>query len=461
MIELTNDHFAFSVGEGDYAILNAETLDVFKYSGTKEGLSKAVVTESACQSEKGCPCADVRMPEGTLAAVTLCVSENCNLACKYCYADAGAYGQSQGKNMTIDDMRLMFERLIMIYPSGVMGITFFGGEPMLAFSQIEKFVEYVSSTTKKRGLRTPLFALVTNGTLIDSHAWQVFNDYSFHVTVSLDGPKDVNDAMRVYAHGNASVHDDVASNLINQVKRTFSLCAEATLTLDFFLSYRQGTIESYMKSFFHLGFDSVSPFLAESKETDWQDKKIVQNVTYFYSDFTDYCFMSLLASDDSYLHVPSFILKPIISILKKQKRTGCSAGKESLFYTYSGDVYPCQMYYGNPKYAIGNIDNLEELQRTVQNRQRLTCENVSDCETCFSRGFCSLWCPGGAFLFAGSETNANPARCLIQRIVAERVICGLVSVFKSNEADRFIRNMTKLSNKFSRSSFFEGNDYVI
>lgn len=455
MKDSINKYFAFSANDENYAVINAETLDIFKFSGDIEGLLEAIDEKGVSQSERACSCSGVGNPDEVLASVTLCVSENCNLACKYCYADAGAYGQSRGRNMTFEDMVVMFEKLIGVYPRGAMGITFFGGEPMLAFSQIEKFVKYVCAITKKNGLRTPLFAIVTNGTLIDDHAWSVFNEYSFNVTVSLDGPKDVNDAMRVYASGNTSVYDDVKRNLRSRKERTFPLVAEATLTLDYFLSYTSGEVESYMKSFFDLGFDSVSPFLAESKEADWENPETVQAVSIFHKDLTDYCLGNLLLSEDDYSRVPSFILKPIISILKKQKRTGCSAGKESLFYVSSGDIYPCQMYYGDSSYAIGNIDDLEGLRRTIRTQKRLGCEDVPACRSCFSRNFCSLWCPGGAFLFTGSETNVNPARCLIQKAVAERVVCGLVDIFESSNADRFIHNLKLLSSKYSRSIYFE------
>ena len=124
------------------------------------------------------------MASRPLKYLTLVVTGQCNLACRYCY---------RGK-ATQDVMR--FEHARMAIDLGALkGVPFHiqisGGEPLLAWDVVLEILQYVRS----RGLNVTI-GLQTNGTLITGAIARVFLDYGVQVGVSLDGPVIVHNQLR-------------------------------------------------------------------------------------------------------------------------------------------------------------------------------------------------------------------------------------------------------------------------
>lgn len=453
MIYLGDKCYCLDRQDGSYVIFNADTMQIFIHRGN--------IVDFKLKRDDECPKNIDKLQkkdstlENTLVSLTICISERCNLACKYCYANGGNYGRDSDMDMTFEDMKLMFEDLLKLYPRGIINYTFFGGEPMLAFRDIVKFVNYVLEESGKRNLYTPHFAIITNGTLITEEAWEFFNKYNVSVTVSLDGSKEINDEMRVYLNSNKSVYDTVEKNITKQGERNFLLVAEATLGMFFFRKYVPGSVSKYIETFNKLGFDSVSPFVAESGDLDYTETQFVIGVENFYQDLVDY-YMELMLNQNQYEKVPSYILSVIVNILLKKSKKTCSAGKESLFYTKSGDVYPCQMYYGDTSNKIANISELELLQNRVNSKKKILRSEISQCNECFANRFCTMWCPGGAYMFAGCEHGVDPVRCIVQKAIGERMIYWISKIFESDKRGIFVQNVRSLSVKYSVHSFLGG-----
>lgn len=134
------------------------------------------------------------------------VSEDCNLACDYCY-----YSTCQGKPEGVRHIdEVLLEKFIaefMGLSRGTVSFAWQGGEPLLAgLPFFEKVVELQASYAP-RGT-TISNALQTNGTLI-TERWAAFlKRYNFLVGVSLDGPAALHDQRRIDASGTGS-HDRV------------------------------------------------------------------------------------------------------------------------------------------------------------------------------------------------------------------------------------------------------------
>ncbi|WAM32770.1 radical SAM/SPASM domain-containing protein [Caldicellulosiruptor morganii] len=401
----------------------------------------------------------IEWDDGFLLSVTMCSAETCNLKCKYCYANLGTYNNIDRTSkaiMTFEDYKLFFEKILKIFPRGVVNYTFFGGEPMLGFEEIVKFVEYITDVCEKNNLIKPHFAIVTNGTLIDEYAWEIFEKYHFAVTISLDGPKEVNDRMRIFRDEHQSVFDTVKHNLEKCSGRTHVLVAEATLGEFFFRNYRKNYAREYFDTFINLGFDSVSPYFAEMSNTNYMvtnDANLRDGIKQFYYDLVDYSF-ELLLDDNKCMSIPNFIASTIINIVTRKEKNVCAAGKKSIFYTASGDVYPCQMYYLSKYKKLGNIADENELKKNIKSYKLISRNEISECKSCFAVSFCNFWCPGASYQFANNEYAVNKVRCIIQKSIGERVIYNLALMFENEEKKAiFIRNLRKLSHLYSWKKF--------
>src|SRR5580693_8887054 len=75
-------------------------------------------------------------------------------------------------------------------------ITFFGGETLMNFPLLKQVVTYASQRAAEQG-RTIDFSLTTNATLLTPAIIEFLSENKIGVTVSMDGPADLHDKLRV------------------------------------------------------------------------------------------------------------------------------------------------------------------------------------------------------------------------------------------------------------------------
>jgi uncharacterized protein len=140
---------------------------------------------------------------GNLGVLWKTVSEDCNLACNYCYY-SNCGGKPGPRINRIDSAVLeKFIREYMAMSQGSASFAWQGGEPLLA--GLDFFKEVVSLQAAYAPAHTAISnALQTNGTLITDEWAAFFRKYRFLVGVSIDGPLDIHDARRVDSRGQGS-----------------------------------------------------------------------------------------------------------------------------------------------------------------------------------------------------------------------------------------------------------------
>ena len=135
--------------------------------------------------------------------ITLELTEVCNMRCKYCiYHDGqGGFREFGKKMMDFEVAKLAIDDLMKNSDGGLVHVTFYGGEPLVNYDVLKKSIEYCQ---EKYGDREIKYAMTTNGTLITSEIAEFLAKVRCVVTVSLDGPKEMNDKYRVFADGRGS-----------------------------------------------------------------------------------------------------------------------------------------------------------------------------------------------------------------------------------------------------------------
>lgn len=131
------------------------------------------------------------------------VSEDCNLACDYCYYSTA--GGVPNKPVRVMEPALL-ERFISQYMNRSSGQAVFswqGGEPLLA--GLPYFEQVIMLQARYAPPHTTISnALQTNGTLINESWAAFFKRYNFLVGISLDGPEAIHDAHRMTGSGKGS-----------------------------------------------------------------------------------------------------------------------------------------------------------------------------------------------------------------------------------------------------------------
>ena len=133
--------------------------------------------------------------KGLIKSICLMVAQDCNLRCKYCFGDGGSYGQERAV-MTPEVGKRAIDFLI--ESCGLRKhceVDFFGGEPLMNMKTVKAVTEYARQREKETGKKFKL-TMTTNGMLLNDENIKWLNDNDFSLVLSLDGRKEVNDAMR-------------------------------------------------------------------------------------------------------------------------------------------------------------------------------------------------------------------------------------------------------------------------
>ncbi len=146
---------------------------------------------------------DFKRRKTVVKALCLHIAHDCNLACKYCFAEEGEYhGRRALMSYEVGKKALDF----LIANSGSrehLEVDFFGGEPLMNWDVVKRLVEYGRSKEAEFHKKFR-FTLTTNGVLLNDEVMEFCNREMSNVVLSLDGRPEVNDKMRPFRNGKGS-----------------------------------------------------------------------------------------------------------------------------------------------------------------------------------------------------------------------------------------------------------------
>lgn len=117
-----------------------------------------------------------------LHLVIIEVTERCNLRCSHCYV--GGYSDFS-KDMSPFQFQQVLDQIACL---GVSFVSLSGGEPLLLGERVFQY----AALLKSYGIHT---TLVTNGLLISRYSAGKYAPFD-HIQISMDGPREVHDAIR-------------------------------------------------------------------------------------------------------------------------------------------------------------------------------------------------------------------------------------------------------------------------
>lgn len=347
-----------------------------------------------------------------LTTMVLNVTNQCNLSCTYCYE----YGEDKivdtanGKKpkfMTEETARQSVE--FMLKESGdnkVAHITFFGGETLLNFRVLKKTIAYARQRGAELGKDVD-FSLTTNGTLLKPEIIDFLAENRVGVTISIDGPREVQDKFRVFHNGTGS-YDVVAPKIRELLKRHRSrpIGARVTLTsgpLDIKRIYRHLTEEV---GFWEVGFAPVttSPERGHAISEEGYGDMLGQ--------FRDLAHEFLEHSVENRHHGFSNVKETLEEIHKgMSKAFPCGAGLGLMGVATDGDVALCHRFAGSDAHKLGTV--ADGIDRHAQHAflEKHHIANKTDCSACWARPLCSGGCYHEAHTRYGETTRPNLHYC--------------------------------------------------
>jgi uncharacterized protein len=347
-----------------------------------------------------------------LNTMVLNVTNKCNLACTYCYE----YGEDkivdtqygdQPKFMSEDTAEESVDFMLAESKGQpVAHLTFFGGETLLNFPVLQRTVAYARRRAEEEGKRVE-FSLTTNATLLRPEIIQWLADNQIGVTISIDGPKEVQDGLRVF-HNGKGTYDVVLPKIkeLLQVHRSRPIGARVTLTqknMDVLDIFRHLTQEI---GFWEVG---LAPVTAHDNRdyaitSDGKDDMLRQ----FEELANEWLECALRDEHHGFSNV-----KDTIEEIHKgvSKAYGCGAGLGLMGVATDGNVSLCHRFAGSPEHTLGNVRDGVDREKQEQFLVDHHIASKTDCHTCWARPICSGGCYHEAHTRYGDSSHANLHYC--------------------------------------------------
>ena len=321
--------------------------------------------------------------EPVLKSLCLHVAHDCNLRCKYCFAGTGDFGGKRELMSAETGKKAIDFAITGSRKRRNLEIDLFGGEPLVNFGVVKEIIQYARKREKEANKNIKL-TLTTNGTLLNDENIQFLNDNRVMVVLSLDGGKEMHDAMRPFPNKTGSYDAAV---------RGFKKIIASRKGWNYYL---RGTYTHFSTHFADEVLKMTEVGIAE------YDKLAAEYLKRRRGEGEPFDFFHFNVALDN---------GPCVA----KRLAGCGAGHEYYAITPSGEIYPCHQFVGREQYKMGTLNTgvvRPDLVKKFRNTHVMT---KPECKKCWARFFCSGGCHANADLVNGDITKPYEYGCRIQR----------------------------------------------
>ena len=305
---------------------------------------------------------------GNVLLLTVAITRNCNFDCSYCFE-----GNRTGKPMTeeVEDKLVEF---IQKFKVRHRFITWYGGEPLLAFDRI------LSIDRKLKALDLPYRGmLVTNGFLLDERVIRELDNLRILIIqITLDGAKNTHDARRVLK-GGGPTFDRIVKNLDALMASDYKGKVHIRVNVD-------ARNEDEFMDVYRL-----------IRERYPKDERIMVYPGFVTGDAHPdaSCFFD---SDSKGRFVANVLKKHGVSpmsLFPSSPAAGCTLTKRNAFVVGpDGELYKCWNDVGIPEAVVGHIDSFTDwnVARIAKGMVAASYLDDEECRRCFYFPVCDGGC---------------------------------------------------------------------
>ena len=358
-----------------------------------------------------------RNRQTVVKALCLHIAHDCNLACRYCFAEEGEYhGRRALMSFEVGKKALDF----LIANSGSrknLEVDFFGGEPLMNWQVVKDLVKYGREQEKLHNKKFR-FTLTTNGVLLNDEVMEFCNKEMGNVVLSVDGRKEVHDYMRPFRKGAGSY---------DLIMPKFEKFAESRNQDKY---YVRGTFTHHNLDFSEdvlhladLGFKqiSVEPVVAaDTEEYAIREEDIPQILEQYDILAKEMIKREKEGKGFNFFH---FMIDLEGGPCVMKRMSGCGSGTEYLSVTPWGDLYPCHQFVGEEKFKLGDI--WKGVTNEAVRSEFRSCNAYArrEGENCWAKLYCSGGCAANAYHATGSIRGVYAAGC---ELFKKRIECAIM-----------------------------------
>ncbi|MBL4935143.1 thioether cross-link-forming SCIFF peptide maturase [Clostridium sp. YIM B02515] len=352
-----------------------------------------------------------------IKALCLNVAHDCNLKCKYCFADEGEYKGCR-KLITLEVGKKAIDFVIeKSGPRKNIEIDLFGGEPLIVFDTIKEIIAYARQQEKIYN-KVIRFTMTTNATLLNDEIMEFIDKEMGNIVLSIDGRKEVNDKVRVRADGSGS-YDKILpkiKQMVDKRDKSKQYYVRGTFTRENTDFYED------VKHFADLGFKEVSvePVVLPQEHELSLRKEDLPTIFEQYDKLYEFLLKKNAEDNEFRFYHFNIDLKGGPCVYKRI--SGCGAGHEYVAITPNGDVYPCHQFVGNEAFKMGTIFENSLDMNISDNFKKAHIYNKPKCKDCWARFYCSGGCQANNYNFNGDIHVPYDLGCDMQK---KRIECAI------------------------------------
>lgn len=355
--------------------------------------------------------------ETVVKALCLHIAHDCNLACKYCFAEEGEY-HGRRAMMSYEVGKKALDFLVANSGNRVnLEVDFFGGEPLMNWQVVKDLVVYGRSLEKPHNKKFR-FTLTTNGVLLNEEVQEFLNKEMSNVVLSIDGREEVHDHMRPFRGGQGSYAEIVPK---------FQRLAESRNQMNY---YVRGTFThdnlDFASDVLHLadlGFKqiSVEPVVGDENEPYALKEEDIPGLLEEYDRLAAQ--LVERTKEGRGVNFFHFMVDLEGGPCVAKRLTGCGSGTEYLAVTPWGDLYPCHQFVGKDEFLLGNVEEGVLRKDLVQEFKSCNVYAKENCKKCFAKFYCSGGCAANSYNFHSHINDTYDLGCVLQK---KRIECAIM-----------------------------------
>lgn len=328
-----------------------------------------------------------------LSHMILDITWDCNLACKYCKY-SGIY-EGERVNQRLYMKKEIIEKALLFLKdhsieSERVSIGFYGGEPLLAFSNIKYAVLLAKELFKGKNIR---FSLTTNGLLLSRKEVRDFlKDHNFSINVSIDGPGEIHDRYRVNKAGLPTFN--TIMNALCEFKKEYPdyFVKKVGYIITLAPPFKLKEVMEFTKSWECKTMAPVFASLVDPYDTEFYKNFSKEELQAFDKELEE------LINESLEKEIPSGYINPFLyqfvfkdafiyhksakGNLSREFLIGgfCIPGYDRTFIAPDGSIYPCEKVHYHLK--VGDVYNgfyMNRIREIVNEVEQLRNDHCLDC----------------------------------------------------------------------------------
>jgi len=299
-----------------------------------------------------------------LENLTFIVTDDCNFNCEYCFQ------KKEKKTITLP---IIEQAVDFFYPyltgNGKANISFYGGEPLLAFKQIRQIIEQVrikeEENLQNNGRTKSIqYTITTNGSLLNDEILEYFAHHRFYVILSYDGIAQDEGRKK-----------GTSAQMAEMMTR---LCRQPGITAEINSVFTPKTINLMADSIHNIIQAGAPEVTLNFSNTDTWKPGDLEEAKRQLDLLSDY--LIDFHNENNRIPVKNFQPKP-----QHSKGFQCSAGKAQMAVTPEGRVWGCFLFHDyfktkpdNPQYKDYDYGPLQEFTEAFEKRYPVITANYAD-----------------------------------------------------------------------------------